>query len=246
MNLPIIPSALTSSYNYSSSVCLFRSPPSPEDPGQSFSVLAHEIRNPLTNISLAIAVLKQTCKDEDQEVYLDIIMRNSVRINNMITDFLTSGNTNDTQQETHSVRAIIEEVLSMNKDRIVLKNIAVRKNFSVQDFKIKINYAKVKIALTNIIINAIEAMAARRGILEITTKLMHGICYIVIKDNGTGISKENLNSIFQPYFTNKPGGMGLGLSGALSLLSSNHIDIVVRSEVGVGTRFILSYKNELL
>lgn len=216
----------------------------PEDPRKFIYTLVHEIRNPLTNINLAIEELKQTAREEVHAIYLDILIRNSDRIKNMLTDLLTSTNKKEIKPKTHSIPYLIQEVLMTNKDRLQLKNITVTRNHSTEDFKINLDSFKVKIALTNIIINAIEAMPAKNGLLEITTKQLRSVYYIVIKDNGTGISKENLTNLFKPYFTNKPGGMGLGLSGSLSILKANHIGINVRSEVGKGTRFILTYKKK--
>jgi len=236
------------SHSHSLSVELFESsPPTREihkNPGKFIYTLVHEIRNPLTNINLATEILKQMARDKDQEMYVDIIMRNSARIKDIVANLLTTRHTNGMKPKTHSVRYLLEEVLLINEDRFMLKNITVRKNLSTCDFKINLNISKVKIALTNIIINAIEAMPAKNGLLEVTTKILNGACFIVIKDNGIGINKENLKNIFNPNFTNKPGGMGLGLSVTQSILNSNHIGVNVRSELGEGTRFILSYKKE--
>ncbi len=248
MNLSTITKEAPKAYIHLSPVKLHNSPSPalviPEDPEKFIYTLVHEMRNPLTNINLAIDVLMQTARDEGQAMLLEILMRNADRIKNMLADLLNSPNTHEIKPKPHSIRYLLQEVLMANKDRLQLKNITVRRNHSTQNFKINLDSFKVKIALTNIIINAIEAMPATNGLLEITTKQLHSVYYIVIKDNGTGISKENLNNLFKPYFTNKPGGMGLGLSGSLSILKANHIGINVRSEVGKGTRFILSYKKK--
>ncbi len=216
----------------------------PEDPRKYVYTLVHEIRNPLTNINLAIEELKQTIHDEANAIYIDIIMRNSDRIKNMLTYLLTSPIINEIIPQTHSIPYLLQEVLMANKDRLQLRDITVTSNLSKQDYTINLNSFKIKIALTNIIINAIEAMPPKNGQLEITTKLLRSVYYIVIKDNGTGISKEDLKNLFNPYFTKKSGGMGLGLSGSLSILKENHIGIKIRSEVGKGTRLILFFKKK--
>ncbi len=63
-----------------------------------------------------------------------------------------------------------------------------------------------------------------------------------IEDHGIGISKENLTNLFIPYFTNKAGGMGLGLSTTTYILKANHATVDVQSEEGKGTRFILCFE----
>jgi signal transduction histidine kinase len=123
----------------------------------------------------------------------------------------------------------------------MLKNICVKKDYIKPDCKIIGDKQKIKIAFTNIVINAIDAMPAENGLLHLTIKAKSSKCVIEIEDNGIGISNENLGHIFRPYFTSKPGGMGLGLSATLDILHSNHIGVDVQSEEGRGTCFILSF-----
>jgi signal transduction histidine kinase len=213
----------------------------PRPCGQFNAGLAHEVRNPLTNINLAVEMLKSTTMDVEQRMYVDIIMRSSGRVNDLITDLLTYNLADEIQPETHFIHQLLDEVLATTADRIMLKKIMVRKDYSTVDCKILVNKAKVKIALTNIIINAIDAMPLKGGRLKLVTKSINGECVIEIEDNGIGISKENLGKVFTPFFTNKPGGMGLGLSTTLEILESNHAKVDVQSEEGKGTKFILSF-----
>jgi len=187
-------------------------------------------------------MLRSASRDDDRKLYLDIIMRGSSRINDLITDLLLSQEATETKSEKYSMFQLIEEVLSMIKDRIMLKNIVVRKDYTTLDCKIMVNKQEIIIALTNIINNAVEATSSEKGKLKLITKSINGKCVIEIIDNGIGISKENLKNIFKPYFTNKLGGMGLGLSTTLDILHSNRARIEVHSEEGIGTRFILSFE----
>lgn len=246
MSLHAISRKVTKSHRYVSPASLFRSwipanSIAPTQPGQFTAALAHEVRNPLTNINLAVEMLKSTKMDDEQRIYLDIIMRSSGRVNDLVTDLLTSSRTDEVQPENHFIHQLLDEVLVMTKDRIMLKNIMVRKDYSTLDCKILVNKEKMKIALTNIIINAIDAMPSEGGRLKLVTKSVNGRCIIEIDDNGIGISEENLKNIFMPYFTNKPGGMGLGLSTTLDILKSSHARVDVQSVEGKGTRFILSF-----
>jgi len=245
MNTHTITRPVTNLRSYKPSERLFKSlispKPAPVQPGQFVAALAHEVRNPLSNINLAVEMLKSTILDDDQKLYLDIIMRGSGRINDLVRDLLTSCQPDELKAERHSVHQLLDEVLAMTKDRILLKNISIRKNYTTADCKIWVHKQKIQIALTNIIINAIDAMPSKRGELILITRSVYGKCVIEIKDNGIGISKANLGKIFKPYFTNKPGGMGLGLSTTLDILHSNYAHVDVQSEEGKGTRFILSF-----
>jgi len=245
MNSSTIALRITKSHGHPSSVNLLKvvTPPpiSKKQSGQFGSALAHEIRNPLTNINLAVEVLKHLISDNAQQTYLDIIMRGSTRINDLINELLKSQSADNVHTEEYSIHQLLNEVIEMTEDRIRLKNIAIRKEFAARDIKIILNKPEMKIALTNIIINAIDAMVSEKGELKLVTKSIGGKYVIHIEDNGCGISKANLKNIFKPFFTNKPGGLGLGLAKTYNILQSNQVGINVESEEGRGTRFILSF-----
>ncbi|MBC7874183.1 MAG: HAMP domain-containing histidine kinase [Ferruginibacter sp.] len=216
----------------------------PEHPPDEFvSFLAHEIRNPLTNIKLSVDIMEQALKDNDLKIYLAIIMRSTVRINEIVNEVLKYHGVDEILSEEHSIHQMLEEVLTMAEDRIRLKNITIRKNYA-PDRRIFMNKPKMKIALTNIIINAIDAMTSEKGELKLVTKRGKTSYTLQIEDNGCGISKANLEHIFLAYFTNKPGGLGLGLATTKAILHSNNVGVNVESREGEGTRFILSFETK--
>lgn len=209
---------------------------------QFASGLAHEIRNPLGNIHLAVEMIEAINADKGQRIYLDIIMRSTERINKVIADLLTSTIVHEVEMEEESVHDLLDEVLFIMKDRILLKNIEVRKDYCSGNCIIKINRAQVIIAITNIVINAIDAMDESNGLLILVTSSIHEICIVEISDNGIGIPEENIKNIFIPLFTSKPTGMGFGLSTSKELLDYNGAEICVTSKTGDGTRFIVFFE----
>jgi signal transduction histidine kinase len=210
-------------------------------PAPFASALAHEVRNPLSNINLAVEMLKSEIQDKDQKIYLDIIMRSSIRITDLVNELLQFQQSEEGHPEKHSIHQLLDEVLAMAEDRITLKKIVVTKNYAIKDCKIILNRPKLKIALTNIIINAIDAMSDVQGELRLVTKSIAGKYIVQIEDNGCGISKGNLKYVFTPYYTNKPGGLGLGLATTYDILRSNHVGVNIESEEGHGTCFILMF-----
>lgn len=225
---------------------LYQTPrPAPEIlkdlPAPFASALAHEIRNPLTNINLSIEMLESTVESDELKVYLDIIKRSATRINVLVADLLKYQPTDELPAERHSIEELLDEVLAMAKDRISLKHVTVRKDYAPQDCQIALHRQKVKIALTNIIINALDAMPPEGGELRLISKSLAGIYTIRIEDNGCGISVENLANIFKPFFSNKPGGLGIGLATTYDILLANHVGVTVESEEEVGTSFILLF-----
>lgn len=215
-----------------------------QQPGKFAAALAHEIRNPLTTINLATDMLESFIEDEELIKYLDIIKRNSIRINNAIYELLKYQGTDKEVEKTYPIHLLLDEVLEMAGDRLRLKNIVVRKEYAVQDCPMLSDRAMIKIALTNIIINAIDAMPSENGELILRESSIDGKYALQIEDNGSGISKEDLERIFKPYFTKKPDGLGLGLSTTFDILQSDHVGIKVESEEGKGTRFILLFDKD--
>jgi PAS domain S-box-containing protein len=205
------------------------------------SALAHEIRNPLTNINLAVELMQIVAKDEELKKYLEIISRGSTKINNLLNALLKYEHRGAEPVEQHFIHYLLDEVLKTAEDRIMLKHISVRRQYDSPGCKIFVNTLDIKMALTNIIINAIDAMPAENGELEVLIHTDEKKCLLEIKDNGTGISELDLKKIFTPYFTGKTGGLGLGLASSLEILLANDVAVDVRSELGKGTRFLLSF-----
>ena len=211
------------------------------------SVLVHELRNPLNNIMLTVHLLESKILDDNDRMYMDIIKRNSAKINDLVNDLLKGQKQQEIQTEKYSIHQLLDEVIEAASDKIMLKNITVKKDYAPCDLKIKMEMPKIKIALTNIVINAIDDMPSEKGELKLGTKLIKGKYAVSIQDNGSGISKENLPLIFDPYFTNKQNGVGVGLAATKDILQSSKIGVRVESLIGHGTRFILLFeKNNMI
>jgi signal transduction histidine kinase len=103
------------------------------------------------------------------------------------------------------------------------------------------NKEKLKIAFLNIVLNAIEAMPNITGELDIEIKTNSKIHTVIVRDNGSGIPEEHISKLFEPYFTSKRNGMGLGLAATLNILQSHKAHIDVTSTVDEGTKFSISF-----
>jgi signal transduction histidine kinase len=212
-----------------------------EQRDQFTSHLAHEVRNPLTTITLLAQMLKSMTVDEQQISYLDIILGSSRRINELVTNLRLSSQTDEQLPGNHSIHRLLDEVLEITRGRIVSKNITIRRDYAAVGCEIMMNREEMKLALTNIILHAIDAMSPGKGRLRLFTRSTNGQCVIEIEDNGAGIGQEKLNRLFTPHVIDKPGGKDLGLSTTLNILLSNHVMAEVQSEEGKGTSFILSF-----
>lgn len=211
--------------------------------GRIARTIAHEVRNPLTNINLAVDQLKSELDDgmeEDPAIMLDMINRNSVRINQLITDLLNSTKFTDLEYKKLSINQILDETLELAMDRILLNDVVVTKNYASDICDVSVDAERMKIAFLNIIVNAIEAMEPGKGILQIRTDAKDDKCVVTIRDNGPGIDKESLSKLFEPYFTNKPKGTGLGLTNTQNIILNHKGHIAIESEKGSGATFIIT------
>lgn len=208
--------------------------------GRLVRTLAHEVRNPLSNIHMSLEQLGSFTKGEEK-VYIDIIDRNGKRINDLITELLTSSKPTEMMFERIIFQTAVDETIGIALDRLTLKQIRLRVNYPEFPCYIRADKEKLKIALLNIIINAIEAIENAQG--ELTIALFHNdeSYSLEISDNGCGIPQENLSKLFEPYFTSKRNGIGLGLASTLNILQAHNSSVEVKSKVNTGTTFILTF-----
>lgn len=211
--------------------------------GRLVRTLAHEVRNPLNNINMSVEQLKNGSDVEEAGMYMDIINRNSDRISGLITELLSSSKPTEMIFEKSLLQSILDNTLTDAFDRITLKQINVSLNYDSRPAWSMVDSEKLKIALLNIIINAIEAMESHRGMLTIAASHGKYSHTITISDNGSGIAQENINKLFEPYFTSKRNGMGLGLASTLNIIQSHSGAIDVISEPEKGTSFIITLPN---
>lgn len=210
--------------------------------GRLVQTLAHEVRNPLNNINLSIEQISHELREvDDNNIYLDIVERNSKRIGDIITELLNSSRPAEMVMTRTPLQVIADDTIQSALDRITLKKVKLQINYASEPAFIQADTQKLKIALLNIIINAVEAMEEGSGLLEISISSEAALHTIKITDNGSGISSENLSRLFEPYFTSKRNGLGLGLASSLNILQSHKAQIDVNSELNKGTSFIISF-----
>ncbi|WP_207491967.1 hybrid sensor histidine kinase/response regulator [Aridibaculum aurantiacum] len=211
--------------------------------GRLVRTLAHEVRNPLNNINLSLEQLQPHLADDDSKLYLEIIQRNSKRIGDLITELLNSSRlSSQVSLERVSLQNVVDKAIAAAIDRMTLKRIELQVSYPEKEAYAMVDVEKVQLAFLNIIINAIEAMEEAEGVLRISIHITDTEYLVEFKDNGCGISEENLQRLFEPYFTSKRNGMGLGLASTLNILQSHNAHIDVKSVVGAGTTFIIGFK----
>lgn len=211
--------------------------------GRLVRTLAHEVRNPLNNINLSVEQLvhEMIGPPDETQIYLDIIQRNSKRIGDIITELLNSSRPTEMSMERKPLQEIMDESIASALDRITLQRVKLQIRYIDSPAWISADTEKLKIAFLNIIINAIEAMPEDSGMLNIVVDSENAHQVVKIADNGCGISEENLSRLFEPYFTSKRNGLGLGLATTLNILQSHKAHIEVASALNKGTYFTITF-----
>lgn len=209
--------------------------------GRIARTMAHEVRNPLTNIALASEQIKEIVSEsEEAELLLEMIGRNVNRINQLVSDLLHSTRFAQLDFSLADMNEVLDETLILAKDRIDLNGVKVEKFYEKVPCMVLVDREKIKLALLNIIVNGIEAMTKTTGVLQIRTRKQADKCVIDIHDNGAGMDEETIQKLFEPYFTSKMKGNGLGLTNTQNIIFNHKGSITVRSKPEQGSSFIIA------
>ena len=126
----------------------------------------------------------------------------------------------------------------MVKDRLTLKGMQLETDLDIlKNCSIDLDKEKLKIAMCNIFVNAIEAMEEQKGHLKISSYNIEESIVMEVKDNGHGISEDHLSKMFNPFFTNKKSGVGLGLTTTKNIIEAHNGYIEIDSKLEEGTVF---------
>jgi signal transduction histidine kinase len=210
--------------------------------GKFARLIAHEVRNPLTNIQLALEQLEveiPPAENSGSELYLEILKRNANRIKTLITQMLHSSRPMEMALEPGSINTVLRKAYELIKDRCELENIKCELDLAEDLPFIRMDKETLTIAFVNLLINATEAMESGKGVLRVSSYEANNKVRVVISDNGKGLSAEDRDRIFQPFFSGRKGGMGLGLTEARNILNAHGALLSVESELGKGTSFFI-------
>jgi len=212
--------------------------------GKMSSAVAHELRNPLVPIGGFANLIYKRLEDESPlKKYAGIIVREIDRLEKLLHNILYF--TKDTRPEFKPVNLneIINDLLFFYKDTFEEHNINLSISLTPDMPIMNLDHALMKQALINIIINAVQSME-NGGLLTVETMTKGEedklFAVVVINDTGAGIPEDIMNSIFDPFYTTKIRGLGLGLSLTRRIVESHGGEIKVESAEGIGSTFIIS------
>ncbi len=210
--------------------------------------LAHEIRNPLVAIRTFTQLLPERYQDaEFRDSFQGLALKEVDRICGLINDLLSFARPSPPNVSEENVNEIVDAISRILGTEAKEKGVEIRRCFATDLPKILIDREQMKQVFMNVILNAIQSME-EGGLIEISTRLFakNGtekagqFVQVEIRDTGIGIPEENLEHIFDPFFTNKKEGSGLGLSISHQIIQEHGGYVDVESRVGEGTSFFIN------
>jgi len=209
--------------------------------GRMAASIAHEINNPLAGILLYSTNLAKKVPEEGPlKQGLEVIINETIRCKTIIQELLEFSQDKEPKKTLNNINDIIEKALSILENEFRLQHITVKKDLSsdMQDMLLDVNLMEQ--VFVNIILNAVEAVE-EKGIITISSQMAANQLFgrVEIADNGCGIPQENLSKIFEPFFSTKKKGTGLGLAVSYGIVQNHQGTIKVLKKPGGGTRFII-------
>jgi len=208
--------------------------------GELAAGAAHEIRNPLTAIRSSLQYLEAKQTDATTKQLLSSALLETARINEIVSALLAFSRPTEIVRERHDLLPTLDESLELVSFQARTQNVAVRRLFPEGSLSVLGDKSQLKQLFLNLFLNAIQAMPAG-GTLTVEALRKDGPKAVVtVADTGEGIPEENLDRVFDPFYTTKKSGTGLGLSICYNIVKSHGGEIEVKSRVGQGATILVS------
>ncbi|HTS34348.1 MAG TPA: ATP-binding protein [Candidatus Solibacter sp.] len=214
--------------------------------GRLAAAIAHEIRNPLTSIAGSVSMLSGVPEmNEEHRRLLDIVTRESQRLNSIITDFLAYSRPKQYHYEKVDLIQLVEDTLTLMEHRMTAENTGIRieRKYSATHAFAFADGDKIKQVFWNFCENAVRAMTAegktQGGTLSVSVESPGEDWQIGFTDTGAGMTPQQVEKIFEPFQSNFEGGTGLGLAIVYQIVQAHEGKVWARSKQGQGTTFIL-------
>jgi signal transduction histidine kinase len=209
--------------------------------GRLSASIAHEIRNPLTSVKLNVQkVAESECWGEIEKGHLDITQEGIEHIENFIKELLNFTRVSELNFCDFPMDQVIDSSLKMVSDSLDLKNIQVKKDYQSGLPAVYVDGDKMRLVIVNILRNAYEELE-EGGEIEIILSLRENEAgkeiRIEISDNGKGIAETEWDNIFEPFYTTKSAGIGLGLANAHKIVEQHNGSIRIIKKEGKGACF---------
>ncbi|MCB0282945.1 MAG: PAS domain S-box protein [Calditrichae bacterium] len=212
--------------------------------GKMAAKVAHEIRNPLSSISLNAEILQDELKSENFSVeeaqsLLSSIMREVDRLANLTNEYLQFSRMPKSQNEAHNICRLIENLTIFIESELRANQIELKMNLPEQPVLVKMDKDQIHRVLLNLVRNSIEALS-QGGTININLENHKSYLEILLSDTGNGISADQLDKVFEPFYTTKDIGTGLGLPISKQIIEEHGGTIAYLTDKAPGANFLIT------
>ena len=209
--------------------------------------VAHEIKNPLASISIYLQLMDKLLEKngsmtrEEAHKYIDVVSEEVDRLNRITVDFLFAVKPMKVDLNLCNINDVVNKTVGVVKAELEEKGIKLRVHLATSLAKVFADCSLMEQSLLNLVKNAIQAMPEDRKDPQIiiSTYMESDMVKISVQDNGCGMTEDQMSKIFEPYYTTKSSGTGLGLTVLFKIMKQHGGDVVVHSTYGEGSEFIL-------
>jgi len=206
--------------------------------GEFAARIAHEIKNPLSGITVALEIMRNKSEGDDQQQSISEVLKEVRRLDRILKDLLQLSIPKEMDFRSADPNDIVERSILSVSPIAEEKGVSIETNLNCAE-EFNLDYEKCQQVIINLLINGIDAVKPGNGKVTIETDSIDGELHIKVTDNGHGISPRDMEKVFEPFYTNKKQGTGLGLAISKRIIDAHNGGIAVYSEEGKGSTFMV-------
>lgn len=204
--------------------------------GEFAARIAHEIKNPLSGITVALEIMRSKSEDNDQQQSISEVLKEVRRLDRILKELLQLSIPKEMDFRRADPNDIVERSVLVVSPSADEKGVTIETNLNCTE-EFDLDFEKCQQVVINLLINGLDALETGEGKVTVETNSIDGELHIRVTDTGHGISPHEMEKVFEPFYTSKKQGTGLGLAISKRIIEAHNGSISVSSEVGTGSAF---------